>query len=80
MGVASATSYLCTRAEAEAAISSLPSPRMTSNTLRLIYKRKFWVTGDRIGESNREIGGQEGSAARARGADGPRTRGAACIP
>ena len=59
MGVASATSYLCTRAEAEAAISSLPSSRMTSNTLRLIYRRN--------GESNqaRKIGGPEGSTAKA---------------
>jgi hypothetical protein len=65
VGVASATSYLCTRAEAEAAISSLPSPRMTSNTLRLIYKRNGGRQ-DRIRQKTRKIGGPEGSTAKAR--------------
>jgi hypothetical protein len=48
VGVASATSYLCTRAEV--AVSPWPwwSPRMTSNTLRLIYTREKEGAEDRI--------------------------------
>ena len=55
VGVASATSYLCTRAEA--AVSPWPwwSPRMTSNTLRLIYKSKDG-TEDPIRQKHMEDG------------------------